>query len=642
MKCKLCEKESLRGEEYCQKHFIEEKEKEFCDITTGGFFKWVDFFLREYTPQKSPQAHRDIVSLYFSLYNPYYVNRYNRQLEEIAYRELGKSTVLNFFIPLYLLAHNGKTVKIWAEVPEGETTIVKKTDVKLKERFGVIASKTAGLAEEFVVRMRDELTTNRRLQMFYGSQIEEDRDSKTGQWSRRAFKFNNCWILGVGSGQMIRGRVKGAYRPTFMIFDDIYDETNITDVQRATIKKWFYGAAMNSLDTLNGKALLAGTILHEDTVLVECETASLWKTVKFYPMPLRRFKDLLSHLQVKEENRICILPFEQEENEVIRTAKQIKYFRELQEKEDWGLAWKERHDLYYMVTKYKDAVETSSISTFYQEYFHEPIDESQKKFKQDYFQKIKGQWRLFKRFGYTWFECQEMYHDEDGQAIPQIINIEFGGDIAGITAEADNTAIQPVGALPDHRLIVFPTIYGKMSSRDVLKADSASLFRYEKVVTEREYIEKMGFADEMFRQYLEYLPSIIKIGVAGDENRTPEDVRLLFEANGIYCQVLPRPQNRSTGSKFERIRFTLLKYHESLSVFYTNGTTQTQMELEKLTKYPTDDCADALEVAVFNIQFPAGLPYRSFIEPNFERSRGFKRFTDQVDNQPFDWRSQLN
>ena len=633
MKCEKCNLEALRSEKFCEKHYIQEREVEFLDLTTGGFFKWVEFFLKEYTPQKSPQAHYDIVNLFFSLYNPYYINRYNRQLEEIAYRELGKSTVLNFFIPLYLLTNNGKEITIWAEVPDGETTKITKVKVTLKEKFGVIASKTKGLAEEFVVRMRDELTINRRLNMFYGAEVRDAIDSDTGQWTRIAFKFNGCWILGVGAGQMLRGRVKGAHRPGFIIFDDIYDESNISETQRKTIKRWFYGAAMNSLDTLTGKALLAGTILHGDTVLVECETASLWKTVKFLPMPLKRFKDLLEHVKINEANRICMLPFEEESNEIIRTTKQIKYFKDLQTKEDWELTWPERHDLYYMMVKYKDAVETTSIGTFYQEYFHEPIDESQKKFKQDYFQRIKGQWRIFKRYGYTWFECKEMYNE------PQIINIEFGGDIAGISAEADNSVIQPVGALPDHRLIVFPSVYDKMASRDVLHEDSAELFRFDKVVMEKEHIKKIGFSDEMFRQYVEYQPSVIKIGVAGDENRTPDDVRLLLEANGVFCQVLPRPQTSAGGKKYERIRFTLLKYYESLSAFHCNGTKMLEIELEKLTKYITDDIADALEVAVFNIQFPAAVSYSSFTTPNISRKRGFNKHLDQSNAEKWDWKS---
>lgn len=328
-----------------------------------------------------------------------------------------------------------------------------------------------------------------------------------------------------------------------------------------------------------------------------------------------------------------MLPMEEYPNEVIRTIKQIEYFKKIQGEEDWGLAWPERHDLYYMATKYKDAVETSSVGTFYQEYFHEPIDESQKKFKRDYFQKIKGQWRLFKQFGYVWFECKELYED------PQVMNVEFGCDIAGVTAEADNTAIQPVGALSDHRLIVFPSVYGKMASRDVLRDDSANLFRYEKVVTDRQHIQKMGFLDEVFRQYLEFLPSVIKIGVAGDENRSPDDVRLLLNANNVACQVQPRAQNKSTGSKHERIRFTLLKYYETRSVFHCNGTDNLEMELEKLTKYPTDDIADAAECAVFNIQFPSGISYKSFTELPVQRKRRYGPKTMQELDGPFDWRT---
>lgn len=630
MKCRICGNSALKREEYCQEHFISEKKKEFLDLTADGFFKWVEFFLKEYTPQESPQMHKDIVSLYFSLYNPHYVNRYNRQLEEIAYREAGKSTVLNFFIPLYILCNNGEKIKFLAEVPEGETTAIKPVEVKLREKFGVIASKTATLAEDFVQRMRNELSMNRRLQMFYGAKIEEAIDSETGQWSKSAFKFNDCWIMGVGSGQMIRGRVKGAYRPTFIIFDDIYDENNITDVQRVTIKKWFYGAAMNSLDTLNGKALLAGTILHFDTVLVECEGSSMWKTAKFYPMPLLNFKKLLKeHLVVNEANRVCKLPFDELPNEIIRTTKQITYFKELMKKEDWGLQWPQRHDLYYMATKFKDAVETASIDLFYQEYFHEAIDESRQKFKADYFQRIKGDWRVFQEFGYNWFECKELYDQ------PQIINIEFGLDLAGIGEEADNTVIQPTGALPDKRLIVFPPSYGKMASRDILKSDSANLFRYEKVLLDKQYIEQPGVLDETFRLYLLYFPSVIKVGVAGTENKVPEDIRLLFEANGIYCQVHPRPQNKAKGSKYERIRYTLLKRYETRSMFHCNGTDLLEIELEKLTKYVTDDLADALEVSAFNITFPAAVSYKQFAVPNFGKRRWREKTTVLP---PSDWR----
>ena len=628
LKCSVsgCSVISQRDSEYCKHHFIEEKEKEFCDITEGGFFKWVEFFLKEYMPQRSPDIHREIVALFFSLYNPNYINRYNRQLEEIAYRGSGKSTVLNFFIPLYLMTHNGKKIKIFAEVPENGTTVVKKIEVVLKEKFGVIASKTGSLAEEFVVRMRDELVSNRRLKMFYGAKIEDAIDSIDGQWTRKAFKFNGCYILGVGSGQMIRGRVNGAYRPTFIIFDDIYDETNITDTQRKTIRGWFYAGAMNSLDDLMGKALLTGTILHEDTVLVECMNSSMWKSVKFYPMPLQRFKDLLKHFKVNEANRVCHLPFEDESNEIIRTSKQIQYFGDLQTKEDWQLAWAERNSLYYMAIKYKDAVETSSTSLFYQEYFHLTVSEGMKKFRSDYFQKVPGQWRVFTEFGYNWFECKDMYYDKTtGNTIPQIINIEFGCDLSGISSEADNTVIQPVGALPDKRLIVFPTIYGKMNSRDVLHEDSASLFRYEKVVLDRAHVQKLGFLDELFRQYLDYRPSQIKIGIAGEENKTPEDVRLLFQANDIYCQVTPRPQNKSQGNKYERIRYTCLKYYETLSVYHTNGCGLLELELEHLTKYPTDDVADGLECGFVNIQFPAPVSYQQFVSPEVVRGRGFKK-----------------
>jgi hypothetical protein len=387
---------------------------------------------------------------------------------------------------------------------------------------------------------------------------------------------------------------------------------------------------MNSLDDLRGKALLAGTIVHEDTVLVECEKSSSWKTVKFYPMPINEFYELLKHLKIDEDHRVCQMPFDEEPNEVLRTFNQSTYFKELQETKDWQLAWKERTDLYYMAIKYKDAVQTGAIQQFYQEYFHITIPESAKRFKREYFQEIKGEWRVFQEFGYNWFECKELYED------PQIINIEFGLDIAGVSNYADNTSITPVGMLPDNRGIVFPTVYGKMNTRDVLLEDSSYLFRYDKVLVEKQYLAKAGFMDETFRLYLQYFPHLIKIGVAGQENRFPEDMRLLFQANGIFVNIQPRPQNVSKGSKHERIRNGLLKRYETLSMFHCKGNQLLEMELEYLTKYTTDDVADSLEVAMYNIQVPASVRYKDFSEPQRVRRRPFSTYIQG--NDTWDWK----
>ena len=631
MVCKKCSLQALKGEEYCKKH----QEEEFLDLTTGGFFKWVYFFLKHYTPQKSPDFHRELVDLYFSLYNPHYINRYNRQLEEVSFRGSSKSTILTMFIPMFLLCNNNKEITIWADIPKeenGELKIVReKIKTMINESFIVVVSKTGNMAEDFVVRMRDELSSNRRLRFWYGAQIEDAMDAIDGQWTRRAFKFNKCHILGVGSGQQIRGRIKGAYRPTTIIFDDIYDEENITDSQRAKIKSWFYAGAMNSLDDLRGKALLAGTIIHEDTVLVECENSSSWKTVKFYPMPIEEFYELLKYLKVDEDHRECRMPFDEESNEVMRAYKQADYFKDLQGKKDWKLAWDERVSLYYMAIKFKDAVQTGAVQQFYQEYFHITIPESAKRFKRDYFQQVKGEWKVFQEFGYNWFECKELYEE------PQIVNIEFGLDIAGVSDYADNTAIMSVGALPDNRMIVFPAVYGKMNTRDVLREDSSYLFRYDKVLMDKQHLLKAGFMDETFRLFLQYHPHSIKIGVAGQENRFPEDMRLLFQANNIYCNVNPRPQNISKGSKHERIRNGLLKRYETLSMFHCKGNDLLERELEFLTKFTTDDLADALEVACHNVQFPVRVSYKDFAEPHKVRRKPFNKYI--VSDSEFDWRT---
>ena len=64
------------------------------------------------------------------------------------------------------------------------------------------------------------------------------------------------FVQGIGARQQIRGKVKGASRPTLVIADDIYsEETVITEESRAKIKRWWNNAVMNSIDNVKGKVV---------------------------------------------------------------------------------------------------------------------------------------------------------------------------------------------------------------------------------------------------------------------------------------------------------------------------------------------------------------------------------------------------
>src|SRR5690606_4554524 len=217
MNCTKCNRLAVQ-DNLCKKHWIESKEAVYTDNTDSnnlGIVKWLEDFFPEYTPQRTPEFHKEFYSLLLSLYSPQYRNRYDRQRLFKSYRGSGKSSSATFGFPIYVMAHNGQTIKIKVPVasiqPDGETLVEEKVvDVVLNEKLIVIVSKTGLMAEEFAVRIRDEIATNEMFRYFYGNDIRDALDAIDGQWTKKAFKFNGCYLIGLGTGMQIRGRIKGA------------------------------------------------------------------------------------------------------------------------------------------------------------------------------------------------------------------------------------------------------------------------------------------------------------------------------------------------------------------------------------------------------------------------------------------------
>ncbi len=596
--CKLCKNPAVK-DELCRLHFIEDREKVFLDNTSCdenmGILKWLKYMYPNHYRNEFNRAHIEVYLMLLRLYDPRYINKQHRLRELIAFRGFSKSTVV-FGLASYLIAHNGQIMKI-----KSEDGLV--FDVKINEKYMVIFSETGSMAEDFVVNIRDEFTTNPMLKYFYKFQIEEAIEDITGKWTRRAFKINDCYIIGLGAKQQARGKIKGAYRPTFVFFDDIYSENNtITAESRLSIKKWFYNSAINSVDDLLGKVFLVGTIVHEDTVLVECEKSETWKTVKYVPMELKDFHDIVNkHLKVSIDNRTCILPYDDIEDEFERINKQKTFFKSLEKK--YSVLWPDRIGIYELVLKYKEAIENQNIAGFYQEYFHEIVPQELKRFNRDQFQRINN-FELEEKQGYLWFK------EKDKR--PLLMYTEIGIDIAGGKIEGDNTAITVIGALPDERILVLEQVYGKMSIRD------------------KEY--QKGYIDETYRLAIKYKPIKIKIGFGGGhEGAIIEEMRRVFYSKGLYIPIVARPQNRSEGEKFERIERTLLPKYEARRIYHLCDCRQLEYELEFLRKAKNDDCADSLEVAVWSLLFPPNISYEHLTAQK-------KRFTYYETKNIQDWR----
>lgn len=597
-----CEKNAVQnGNGFCKKHFIESREEIYLDNTDPnnlGIVQWAKDMLPEYTPNKVPWFHHLIYLALLGLLIPVLKNKMERLLNIISWRGSAKSTICTMIFPTYLAVHNGKTmrVKIRGVV----------YTCKINERFICIVSETGEMAEDFVVRIRDEVIGNKRFRYFYTTSIEDAVDERTGQMTRRAFKYNGCYILGVGSGMQIRGRIKGAYRVTFLIADDIYSEKKVaTETGRKGIRNWWNAAVKNSVDDLLGKIACLGTILHEDTINVDQMNNSLWKTIKMTLMPLEKFETFLhQYMEINESTGECKLPFDNEEDEIKRKQLQRKHFDKIQENHNWELSWPERVSLYLIALFITDAIRTRTLSLLYQEYFHEVVPASNKRFKSEFFQKMPPH-KIFEQNGTVWLKCPELY------LYPVPIKNRVAIDTASGQLDSDNSSITVRGVTPDNRWFILRQVYGKYGPRDETGMNTSGDNRYGKVITDRRFIKKIGYIDEAFRLAEQYLAHEVYVGYAGNEKTLVDETRKIFKMNSSRCLVFGRKQLASEGAKHERISATLHPHYSTYSVWHAEGMSKLEHELEYLGSTKEDDCADSAEVSCYDTRPPQWEEYDS-------------------------------
>ncbi len=624
--CLKCQKPVVTGG-LCTEHFRESKFDEWLDNTDPdnlGIVKWCHEMMPEFAFDKTPWFHKKLFLDLLKLYNPEYRNKYERLYEFISFRESAKSTAANTLFASYILAHNGKTFKI----KEGDKTV----EYPINESLIVIISETSTSAEEFTVRIRDAFTTSERLRYYYKVEFHDAIDSITGQWTRSTFKFNDCFVQSVGSGQQIRGKVKGASRPTLVIADDIYSENNtITEERRARIKAWWNNAVMNSIDNVRGKVLVLGTILHDDTIIVELEKNPQWNTIKIELMPIDLFhKFVEEHIKVDWDISQCYLPFHEIEDKDERQRKQKAHFNDIQNSSEWKLAWPERIDLYLLALKYQEAVHNQIVSGLYQEYFHITKSPEDRRFRRDFFQVIEP-WELKFEHYHTWIKIPKW---DMGWTICQV---QFGVDLAG--TGRDDAVITVTATLPDHRILVLHQAVGKFSIRDDASSAPAADLRLNKVILNRDALRKKGIVDECFRLAIRFHPSRIKVGVAGEEEQVVVEMRRVFQENKNYeTYIYPRKQTKLEGRKEDRILNTCLPYYETRMVYHDPGLSKLEYQLEYLGKSTHDDCADSLECSFYGLEFPENLSYDWFTAQEAEESKPFWRMPN-TDTDGFDWRS---
>lgn len=201
------------------------------------------FFPDRFTLPFSPNIHKKMFEI---LDNDEY-----QRVAIAAPRGVGKTTLTNIVIPA--------------------------REILFKKRNYVIPiSCTADSAVEQGENLKKELETNENILRVFGS-------LKSGNWSKETWDTAyGTRVKPRGAEQQVRGRLYGRHRPDLIIIDDLEDPNNMdNEEQRKKKKLWFLADVMNSINRYEKgwRIIVVGTVLHEDSLLVNLLDNPNWKTL---------------------------------------------------------------------------------------------------------------------------------------------------------------------------------------------------------------------------------------------------------------------------------------------------------------------------------------------------------------------------
>lgn len=200
-----------------------EEKKFYYNLYSQDLEAFARFFLGHFLTSTVPEFHREIYKL---LPNP-------ERLVLASPRGFAKSTIVSIIYPLWL------------------TLFKKRMDI-------CIISASEGLAVDWLRKIKRELESNPKIQMFFG-------DLRSDKWSEsHVITKDGVNLRARGAGGQIRG-----FRPDVVICDDIEtDESVRSEEQRKLLKDWLFKACLNTLIP-GGQFIIIGTIIHPLSVLAD-------------------------------------------------------------------------------------------------------------------------------------------------------------------------------------------------------------------------------------------------------------------------------------------------------------------------------------------------------------------------------------
>jgi len=600
---------------------------EICDFTARkenykelGIFKFAKLFFPDMFRYEFAYLHYQMMMIWLRTLDPRRKNRTERQGAFIVHREAAKSTNGSFLIPAFCVMLKGETIYIRREqlrheddfefekdkdgnfdyekakwIGEGDPNEI--IPIKINENYIIIVSKTASMAEDFVVEIKNTIDTRSDLAQIFGEKhpsfIEND-DTRSGdkKWTKSMFvTADGTVVRGLGAGQAVRGRKYLGSRPTLILADDLYDEENVkTEERRTGISDWFFNALVNSLDGEKGKIFVLGTIVHPDTVLRDIEALIEWYHIK---RPIIGLEELKKGVELLNNNR---------EDEMWLKRIEGKNAMEKLQATMTTLSWGDARNLHYIVTLYKMAADRGRLNNFYQEYMNEPIAPESKMVQRSVFPSVKI--RVFREYNRQLCEFTK-----DGVIWRGDINIEIGVDIASSVAlRSDDTVITVAGMAR-----CWPRVEGVDwgSSESTLK--EGKLFAVILHIEGGKYStlqheQLPGIAENLEKICNWYKVSRIKIEANGQQLQIIRTIRKYFQDKRIGVNIWEEYNNTN---KAERVLSILLpvaqKYQEILCSADKQLIDKMYFQLLTIGLSDHDDYADSASIAFKDIRIPDNL-----------------------------------
>lgn len=147
---------------------------------------------------------------------------------------------------------------------------------KLK-RFIVIVQNTYKKSVGTLEGLKDEIRYNEELRRDFGIELEKDAEGDTIFRHRDGFR-TRVLCKGVEQIGAVRGERFGAYRPDYIIGDDMEDDEMVKSPERRQgLKDLYNNALIPAGDVKNLDVDIIGTILHDDSLMAELVSADKYK-----------------------------------------------------------------------------------------------------------------------------------------------------------------------------------------------------------------------------------------------------------------------------------------------------------------------------------------------------------------------------